>query len=936
MRSKLLLLAVGLVLHLCGGAEEFRWDSRVQRGQLENGFSYYIVKDKGSQVSMQLLVRVGSLDERDDQSGVAHMVEHMVFHATAGHPEGLRTYLESQGMRIGKHYNAQTNFERTLYQLALDKRPERIKTGLDTLSDIAGGALIPAEGLERERQIILEEWRTKLGVRERMDKQRRAMLREGSLYPERPTIGTERSIREQPATALRQFYADWYRPGNMALLVVGNVDVAALEADIRTRFGQLKPATLPARNAADPQLREQLRIVRLQDAESGSSQVGWVSRFAVNKQQDEAGLRARIIDRIAERSLRALVRRVAEGLPPGVESLTSSKGELGESTASLGLASSVALDGHPAALRQILLLRQRVLAEGLRDTDIQAEIAEVRRLNEKGPAQQAARDFAGWVQMLGEAVQAERVLQDPQQKQAQIRRIVASITPEDITARVRSWLNAPDRAIFMLAPGLSPLTLPSVAEVQALQAKLASTPLPALAKAKAETSAPAPAPARLPDTALEPASGTVDEPEALGESVQRWRLSNGDTLIWRPAPKDQVVRFIAQSGAGYRLPGAPSWQWQLAAQLGHNADLAGQADGELRRWAEERKLNLSQQHSETQMQYSAQVAPERLPDLLRLYAMRQVHSEIRLDALTSASRQLARQSARRPDSVNERMAAEMARLRYGDLPQDGHPDTAAVRAVATPAGLDTLRQQWRQLRRQPVTYFISGPLDAGQLRELAGRHLAGIPRDKASPAAAPLLQRAGYHERRLEIGIEPQGSLRVIGSQQLQWTPERAIRTAILSRIVYRQLRQELREKEAGIYRLSYKLTLEAGRDRLASELSFTAAPERLDALWSAARRVLARLPDQLDDAMLTEEIQQMRSDEAKRTGDATALFSRLQLSYNQFGDGRYLEDSKLLAAGLTPDSIRTLAREFRLADELAVVKLLPRPQQPPTSGTSP
>lgn len=463
-----------------------------------------------------------------------------------------------------------------------------------------------------------------------------------------------------------------------------------------------------------------------------------------------------------------------------------------------------------------------------------------------------------------------------------------------------------------------------------MQAELAARPLPALVAAKAD--APAPPAAGMPDIAT---SGAITRLDDLGNGVQRWTLSNGDVLIWKHAPQDTHTRFVAQSGAGYRLPGAPAWQWQLAAQLGQNADLSDQPEGELRRWAAERKLNLSQQHSETHLSYSAQVPPAQLQDLLHLYAARQTESAIQLTALTSASRQLQRQSARRPDSVSERMAAEMSRLRYGDLPRDGYPDAPALRALMTPAGLQTTRQQWQQLSRQPATYFISGPSDVAQVRALATRYLAGIPRQTAGQDAPPLLQRPGYHEIRLAIGIEPQGSLRAIGSQALPWTPERAMRTAILSRIVYRQLRHELREKEAGIYRLNYKLTLETGRNRLASELSFTAAPERLDALWNTARRVLERLPEQLEEAMLTEEIQQMRSDEAKRANDATALFSRLQLSYAQFGDARYLTDSKQLTATLTPDSIRQLAREFRLADDLAVVKVLPKPEARLTSDTS-
>ena len=150
------------------------------------------------------------------------------------------------------------------------------------------------------------------------------------------------------------------------------------------------------------------------------------------------------------------------------------------------------------------------------------------------------------------------------------------------------------------------------------------------------------------------------------------------------------------------------------------------------------------------------------------------------------------------------------------------------------------------------------------------------------------------------------------------------MRTAILSRMIYRSLRQELREKEAGIYRLNYKLSLDP-HGHANSELSFTAAPERLDALWASAKRVLERLPGQLDTAMLEEEIAKMRSDESKRISDATTRFNRLQLSYTQFGDARYLADSKQLAGALSVDSMRAFASEFRLAQDMAVVKVLPK-----------
>lgn len=929
MTFKLKIIAViGLwcKLHGATAAEAYRWDERVQRGQLDNGFSYYIVDGDnfGQQLSLQLVVRVGSLDERDDQSGVAHMVEHMVFKASKAHPEGLSKYMESLGWRIGKHYNAQTNFERTLYQIATDNRPERVNAGIGVLAEIAGQAKMPADDLERERQIILEEWRTKLGVRERMDRQRRAVLREGSLYPERPTIGTEASIRQQPAESLRKFYADWYRPGNMALVVVGNVDVATLKARIATAFGGLAPAALPTRNSPDPVLKEQLRIARLQDSESGTSQVGWISRFSVDKRQDEQGWRQRMIDRIAERSMRSLVRDVAASLPAGVSSLTVRNGELGENTSSLGFSSTVAVGSHQAGMRQILLMQERLRRDGVRAQDVQAELADIHRINNQTMEVYSKRDFDGWQRTISEAVQANKVLQDPQQKQAQIRAAVSTITVADINARVRQWIDAPDRALFMLAPGLSPLQLPTVVEVKAEQQALARQPLPALVAVKKD--AVKAAVADLPELDTD---GAIVRQDDLGEGVRRWTLANGDAVVWRHTPKDTVMRVVAQSDAGYRLPGAATWQWQLAAQMGQGADLEGQAEGELDRWAAARKVKLSQQQTETRLNYSAQVDAAQLEDLLQLYAARQVHSVPSMTALSSVGEQMARQTARRPNSAGDNAAREMSKLRYGDLPRDSFPEAADVAELVTPAGLQKVRQQWQQLNARPVTYFISGPTDTATVQSLVQRYLAGIPRaaenQKAPQVAKALTQRAGYHESRMEIGIEPQGSVRAHGSQSLQWSPERAMRTAILSRIVYRQLRTELREKEAGIYRLTYKLTLDP-HSQLVSELAFTAAPDRLDSLWASAKKVLDSLPGQLDNAMLDEEIRVMRSNESKRVLDYTNQFSRLQLSYNQYGDARYLKDSQQLTANLTADSVRALAQEFRLGQELAVVKVLPKP----------
>lgn len=919
-RTILFCLALSCAGTAFAGNDAFRWDPKVVRGELANGLSYYLVPlpDGAPHLTLQLLVRVGSLDERDDQSGVAHMVEHMVFHASRAHPEGLNTFMAAQGWSVGMHYNAQTNFERTLYTLQPERQAQKIEAALEVLAEIAGAAQMPDEAWARERPIILEEWRTKLGLTERMERQRRALLRAGSLYPQRPPIGSEASIRSQPASALRSFYADWYRPGNMALLIAGDFDPVALQARIEAHFGGLQAAALPARNPRNPELGSSLRIGRIQDAESGSSQVNWVYRFETDQRQNREGFRNRLIDRLAERAVRQAARQAAGALPAEVETLVSSRGELGGQVASLGFSSRVGLAAHGEGLRQILLLQERLRREGVDRKALEAEIAEIHRINERALEVHAKRDAAGWLQQLHDAVLDGRVLQDPQQKQADVRAIMAGLGAAEVEARVRQWLASPDRLLFMLAPGLSPLRLPEAAEVEALQKRLASEALP---------------PPAAPLAPAQAAVSSVPEPASAGEivaetrdeenAVVRWRLANGDEFVWLRQPGARL-QFAASSGAGYRQAGAPAWQWQLAAQLATQADLPGQPAGSLNAWASAQKLTLNQSQSDARQSWNAAVPAERLDDLFRLFAARQQAHALDPQQLAASQRQLARQIARQPSSVSSRAARTLAELRFESEAGDATPGPEEIEALAGEPGQARIEALIRRLAVAPTRYFLAGEIAPETLRAAIERHLAGLPREAAAVPAKPLLQRSGEHARRLAIGIEPQGSVRAHGSQRMSWSPERAIGVGVLSRVVYRTLRSELREARSGIYRLNFSMTLDPASNRLNSELHFTADPARIDALWAHARRVLAGIGKGLDPRVLESEIQRMQAAEALRREDAAIRFNRLQLSFERWGDARYLASSRSLSEALEPARLQALAAELALTRDMASLILLP------------
>lgn len=232
---------------------ELPLDPSVRKGVLENGFTYYIKHNKkpAKKAEMRLAINAGSILEDDDQLGLAHFMEHMNFNGTKHFPDNkLVDFLQSIGVKFGQHLNAYTSFDETVYMLPvpLDK-PENLNQGLLVMEDWAFNALLTDEQIEKERGVVLEEMRIGLGPDKRMLDRYLPKMMNGSLYADRLPIGTKKSIETFKPDALRRFHKDWYRPNLMALIIVGDIDVDAVENKIKNIFSKYK-------NPANPRERK--------------------------------------------------------------------------------------------------------------------------------------------------------------------------------------------------------------------------------------------------------------------------------------------------------------------------------------------------------------------------------------------------------------------------------------------------------------------------------------------------------------------------------------------------------------------------------------------------------------------------------------------------------------------------------------------------------
>lgn len=213
-------------------------------GKLNNGFAYIIRKNANppDRVVFFLHVKTGALNETDSQNGLAHFLEHMAFNGSKHFAPGeLIPYMNKLGMKFGADSNAHTNYKETVYKLFMpDVKPETIDKALTILSDFAGELLLSPKEIDNERQVILEEARSHKSAGERIQKEWMRKVFSGTRVASHDVIGDEKQIEKFPKSEFDDFWNTWYRPENMTLIVVGDVDPQAIEKEIQKYFETFK------------------------------------------------------------------------------------------------------------------------------------------------------------------------------------------------------------------------------------------------------------------------------------------------------------------------------------------------------------------------------------------------------------------------------------------------------------------------------------------------------------------------------------------------------------------------------------------------------------------------------------------------------------------------------------------------------------------------
>jgi zinc protease len=539
-------------------------DPDVRFGTLPNGMRYAIRRNATppGQASMRLRIDAGSLHEAEDQRGLAHFIEHMAFNGTTHLPENEFIHrLERHGLRFGPDTNASTDFRQTVYKLDLPQsNAETIDTAFYLLREVASEIAFAPAAIEGERSVIHAEERTRAGPQLRIVMDQLGYLMRGQRLPTRFPLGTAQVISTAQRERFTAFYNAYYRPERATLIVVGDVDPAAMETQIRARFGDWRGRGAAGRDPDLGAVAARRTEARVFVEAGGPSQVNLAWVRPADLRPDTRAVRSeRLIGQLALAVLNRRLERIAATQAPSPFVVGRAiRQELAETADWVQLV-AVTRPGEWRGGLGVLDTEQRRLVEhGVTAAELAREITEIRTALTAQAAGARTRPSAALSEALTGAVDQDDVFIAPAESLRLFEGAVAALTPAQVQQSART-LFAGEPVVYLTSP-----TAVEGGDAALLAAYRQAHAAPVAAAAAHQAQA-------WPYTSFG-TPGTVAErrelPDGIGATAVRF--ANGVRLtVKRTDFTDDQVLVAVRFGNGLRglAPGQPASVWAMSPAL---------------------------------------------------------------------------------------------------------------------------------------------------------------------------------------------------------------------------------------------------------------------------------------------------------------------------------------------------------------------------------
>jgi zinc protease len=900
-------------------------DPAVRIGRLPNGITYYIRKNgrPEQRVSLRLAVKAGSVLEEEDQRGLAHFLEHMNFNGSQNFKPGeLVAYLESIGARFGADANAYTSFDQTVYMLDVPTDKEGlVDKGLLALSDFAARAMLSDAEIEKERGVVLEEWRLGQGAGSRIQRQQLPVLFHGSRYAERLPIGVPEVIRGFKSERLRAFHRAWYRPERMAVVAVGDIEPDALEAQIRARFADIRksPKEEPLPVYEIPAHAETLVSVAV-DPEARGSSVTVIYKRPRIEEKTVGDYRKDLARSLFHSMVNDRLSEVARRSDAPFLGASSSGGALGRTVDTYALSARVADGGIEAGLKALVTGAERVRRHGFAPAELERAKKSLLAAYERAYLERDKSESGSYAREYVSNFLDAEPMPGIETEYRLAQQLLPGIALEEVRDLTRTLVHEDSRVVLAAAPQKEGLRTPTSDELRAAVAGATAASIGPWEDKLAgrELLESKPAPGRATETR------TI---EALEVTVLT--LSNGVSVWLKPTDfKNDQVLFSAYALGGASTAEPPDFfEASLSPTVVGEAGVGGFTPDDLGKLLAGKLVNASPYVGAYTHGISGASTPKDLETALQLVYLTFTQPNDRPDSFEVLRKRLMSavvNQAQDPDAVFSEKVRE--------LNTNGHYMARALK----PENVAALRRETALsfykkafANAADFTFFVAGAFKVEEAAPLVARYLGALPSlGKRTSAfvdrgltfpAAPL-------QARVEKGVEPKSQTALTffadtGLKEMEMYQARAAASVLRSR-----LRDLLREELGGTYGASVGYSDMAPLPGYGTTgISFGSAPESVDKLKEATLAEVARLQKEGPSAEDVQKIQEIDRRELETALKQNPYWlGSLQTVHMLGWDPLSITRRQERIAMITRDSLRAAFTRYFPLDRYTAVSLFP------------
>jgi len=815
-------------------------NSDVRIGKLSNGLTYYIEKNKQPEkrVELRLAINAGSILEDDDQQGLAHFTEHMAFNGSKNFEKnGLINYLQSVGVKFGVNLNAYTSFDETVYRILVPtEKPVVVDSAFFVMEDWAHNLSFNPQEIEKERGVILSEWRIGLSASQRFRDIYYPVLFWGSQYGKRMPIGKQAVIENFKPERVISFYKEWYRPDLMAVIVVGDIDVDQYEALIKKHFESIpapknvRPRTLfPV-----PDHKETLYSVST-DKEATQTNVYIYMKTARKEDKQLNDYREFIKEKIYYFMINQRMGELSRSNKPPFDYAKSGFEPFARTKDAFSVSMRVKDNGVEEGLTAAMTVLERAKRFGFTDSELERAkksitlmydraVAEKDKTSSDEVASELIRNFLNKEAIPGISFEASFAKSQ-----------LPGITLDEMNKFDDEFLVDSNRVVIVTGPDKAGVTIPNEQRLREIMASVEKSELtPYMDKSK-----------KFEWPGEQPKAGTIVK-ETKGEGFTKLTLSNGANVWLKPTDfKNNEVYVVAISAGGHSLVAdSDYYSGVYASSLLGESGIANLNKNDMAKAFTGKSVSVKPFLNSTTEGITSNGSPKDLDLLFQLTYL--YFTQAKIDSASSA---LFIEKTKESMDAMKINPARVFSNEVNKLMTGGHP-----RGGGIPTNEDLDKINWKRsesilherfANAADFKFIIVGAFDPATIKPFLEKYIASLPATKVREKAKDLGIRPpkGLATKDVFKGKDQKCTVQMTYTGSIPVSLENNYLLKSMNDVLTIKLTETLREQMSGTYSVRSRGSLnKVPYTNYVETISFQCTPGMADTLIQAAQKEIEKI----------------------------------------------------------------------------------------------